>query len=92
VHKHRGGFVAEAAGTVSLPYPREYLALPPDEALLRRVAEATGGRPQPRPAALFDPGDERVPFHRELWPLALWLAAVLLLADVALRRVRLFGR
>lgn len=92
VHKQGGAFVAEAAGTISLPYPREYLALPPDEALLRRVAAATGGRPQPEPAALFAPGDERVPFHRELWPLALWLAAALLLVDVALRRVRVFGR
>ena len=40
------------------------------------------------PAQLFDAQGEKVPYHRELWPWALWLAAFLLLADVAARRVR----
>ena len=75
-------------GTVSLPYPREYLALPPDEPLLQRVAALTGGRARPAAAQLFDPVGEKVPFHRELWRWALWLAAFLLLLDVAARRVR----
>ncbi len=89
VHKQNGVEIAESAGTVSLPYPREYLALPPDEALLQRVAATTGGRARPTPAQLFDPAGESVPWHRDLWPLLLWLAAALLLADVLLRRVRL---
>jgi Mg-chelatase subunit ChlD len=90
VLKQNGTEVAESAGTVSLPYPREYLALPPDEALLKRVAETTGGKSQPRGAALFDAAGERVPFHRELWPWLLWAVAGLLLLDIAARRVRLF--
>jgi uncharacterized membrane protein len=89
-HRQNGVEIAESAGTLSVPYPREYLALPPDEALLKRVADLTGGRVRPSPAQLFDAGDERVPFYRELWPFALWLAAILLLCDVAARRVRLF--
>ena len=36
----------------------------------------------------FDAQGERVTFHRELWPWCLWLAALLLLMDVAARRVR----
>jgi hypothetical protein len=92
LHRQNGTEIAESAGTVSLPYPREYLALPPDEALLQRVASITGGRAHPTPAQLFDPGAEKVTFHRELWPFVLWACALLLLVDVASRRMRLtFG-
>jgi Ca-activated chloride channel homolog len=90
VLKRGGSEVAEAAGTVSLPYPREYLALPADEALLRRVADVTGGRARPTAAQLFDAGGEQVTFHRELWPWLLWAVAALLLLDIASRRVRLW--
>ncbi|HEX9104398.1 MAG TPA: VWA domain-containing protein, partial [Polyangia bacterium] len=88
IHKSNGQTVAESTGAVSLPYPREYLALPPDEALLGRVASLTGGRVAPTPAQLFDAQGERITYHRELWPWCLWLAAALLLLDVAARRVR----
>ena len=82
--------VAESFGNVSNPYPREYLALPPDDAyLLQRTAATAGGRAHPTPAQLFDAAGESVPWHRELWSGALWLAAALLLLDVASRRVRL---
>jgi uncharacterized membrane protein len=89
VHRRDGVEVGESTGAVSLPYPREYLALPPDEGLLARVASLTGGQRNPAPAALWDPRGEQVPFHRELWPFLLWAACALLLVDVALRRVRL---
>jgi hypothetical protein len=89
LHRQNDTLVAESTGALSLPYPREYLALPPDTALLARVAARTGGRANVTPAQLFDAAGEKVPFYRELWPWALWLAALLLLGDVALRRVRL---
>ena len=88
VHKSNGQTVAESTGALSLPYPREYLALPVDDALLGRVAALTGGRVSPTPAQFFDAEGERVIYHRELWPWCLWLAALLLLLDVAARRVR----
>lgn len=91
IHSANGQTVAESTGALSLPYPREYLALPADEALLARVAAITGGRVAPAPAQLFDAAGERVLHHRDLWPWCLWLAALLLLADVAARRVRLGG-
>jgi hypothetical protein len=91
VYKQNGSEVAESAGTLSIPYSREYLALPPDEALLRRVSATTGGRAHPTAAQLFDAGGESVPFHRELWPWLAWAACALLLLDVAARRVRLFS-
>jgi Ca-activated chloride channel homolog len=88
-HRRDGTLVAESTGAVSLPYAREYLALPPDAALLTRVSSRTRGKSDPPATALFDPLDESVPFHRELWPWCLWAAAALLLVDVALRRIRL---
>ncbi|MCU1280926.1 MAG: von Willebrand factor type [bacterium] len=88
IHKSAGQVVAESTGALSLPYPREYLALPPDDALLARVAAATGGRVSPSSAQLFDPMREKVIYHRELWSWLLWLAALLLILDVAARRVR----
>jgi len=92
VHKLGGTEVAESTGTLSLPYAREYLALPADEALLERVARTTAGRVRPSAAQLFDPGSQKVTFNRELWPGLLWVMLALLLLDVASRRVRLFGR
>jgi Ca-activated chloride channel family protein len=86
VHKRDGIEIGESTGTVSLPYPREYLALPTDEKLLQRVSAISGGEYSPK--NLWDPLGEEIPFHRELWPYFLWAAALLLLADVALRRVR----
>jgi hypothetical protein len=91
VHRRGGIEVAESTGAVAIPYAAEYLALPPNRALLERVAQVTGGRASPTPAQLFDPGSERVPFRRELWSLCLWLAALLLVLDLAARRVT-FGR
>jgi hypothetical protein len=91
IHRRDGRIVAESAGTVAVPYPREYLALPPDEALLARAAAIGHGELRPTAARLFDPVDERVRWHRDLWRWALYLAAALLVLDVALRRVRLFG-
>ncbi|HEX4463003.1 MAG TPA: VWA domain-containing protein, partial [Polyangia bacterium] len=88
VHKQNGTVVAESAGALSLPYPREFAALPPDTALLERVAQVTGGRTSPTPQQRFDAGRQRVIFHRELWPWALWAALLLLLLDVAARRIR----
>jgi Mg-chelatase subunit ChlD len=88
IHKQNGQTVAESTGALSLPYPREYLALPPDDALLARVAALTGGRVAPAPAQFFDARGERIRYHKELWPFCLWLAALLLLVDVAARRVR----
>ena len=83
-----GPLVAESWGTLSLSYPREYLALPADEKLLQRVSAISGGEYSPK--SLWDPLGEEVPFHRELWPFCLWGAALLLLLDVTLRRVRVF--
>jgi len=83
--------VAESWGALSLSYPREYLALPPDLELLGRVAELTGGARCDSAAAALDAGGEKIRFLRALWPYLVGAALALLVLDVLLRRLRIFG-
>ncbi|MCC7009246.1 MAG: VWA domain-containing protein [Acidobacteria bacterium] len=68
----------------------EYRLRPPDEALLRAVASATGGTFRPRAVDLTGQGrgDQRA--RRALWPVLVVTALGLWMADVWLRRIRLF--
>lgn len=91
-HASEGRPIAESHAQLVNPYPREYATLAPDVALLERAARLTGGVVDPTPAQLFDPGDERVRHHEELWPKLLFAALILFVIDLALRRVRLFDR
>jgi Mg-chelatase subunit ChlD len=90
-HKADGKLVAQSLASLSASYPEEYTHLLPDNGALGRAAAVTGGRLDPSPSALFDPGDERIRFSRAMWPWALYLALGLFLLDVLLRRVRIFG-
>ncbi len=78
--------------TVAWPYPTEHAGGAPDTAVLRHLAERTGGRVDPSPAHLFDAGGATVDERTPQWHLPLYLALVLLVLDVLLRRVRLYGR
>jgi secreted protein with Ig-like and vWFA domain len=91
-HRRDGRTVAESSAQLSNPYPREYMTLEPDVRLLERAATLTGGTVEPTVARLFDPGDERIQQHEELWPRVLFAALLLFVLDLALRRVRLFDR
>jgi uncharacterized membrane protein len=70
-------------------YPEELRLRPTDEDLLRRVAEATGGAYDPEPKSVFAPSDRKTVRAVPLWPYLLAAAALLLLLDVALRRIDL---
>jgi Ca-activated chloride channel family protein len=87
-----GRSMAPVIGGTVVPAGREYRALRSNEALLREVAQITGGREMnidaPTPGALFDrtniePREARLP----LWPVLMVWALVLLMLDVATRRV-----
>ncbi len=86
-----GPIVAESWGTLSLPYPREYLALPPDDQLLSQVATLGQGQVVEDASTVLSPGEEKTRYLRPLWQSLLWVAIGLLLVDVLLRRLRIFG-
>jgi uncharacterized membrane protein len=83
------------AGT-SVPYSPEYRELKTNDAVLTRLAEITGGRIHPTLSQNPDAATTRALFRRdrrprttpqETWPFLLLLAALLLPADVAVRRL-----
>jgi uncharacterized membrane protein len=85
----QGGAVQAA---VSVPFSREFAAIRSDNALLRDVAEMTGGRYldawDPATTVLFDRTGLVFPETlTEIWPLFAIIAAGLFVLDVAARRV-----
>jgi len=76
--------------TLEYSYPAEYHFYPPDIQKLRTISAATGGKFQPEPAEIFNPGGESREYPTPLWP---WLASSVLglfIIDILLRRLRLF--
>lgn len=57
-----------------------------DEALLKQVAEFTGGRFQPEPSAVFTGTGRTIQTTLSLWPAFLALAIVLSLAELVMRK------
>jgi Ca-activated chloride channel homolog len=57
-----------------------------NNALLKQVAEFTGGRYQPDPKAVFDPGLRSLWTNLQLWPGLLALAVALSLAELVMRK------
>ena len=68
----------------------EYRFRAPDEALLKGLAEATGGVLRPTPESLAGSGSERTPERRPLATALTLLALGLWYLDLLLRRVRIF--
>ncbi len=90
-HDKDGDTIAVSLGTVSYPYPREYLFTEPDRDVLRRAADIARGETNPDPETLFDPMGEEVTYREELWPIFLMAALALLVLDLIFRRLRLGG-
>jgi hypothetical protein len=91
-HDQDGDTIAVSLGSISNPYPREYLFVQPNREVLRQAAKVAGGETDPEPAVLFDAMGEEVKYRQELWPWFLIAAMILLVFDLALRRIRLSGR
>lgn len=91
VHKRAGKQVAETEGSVSLPYPLEYLKTTPDPAPLQHAALVTGGHDDVKPASIWDPDKESISYVEDLWPWVLLGVAGLMLLDIYTKRVRIFG-
>ena len=88
------GAAAAAAPSLLIAsnYPDEYRFRPADARTLSAMSVTTGGKYEPDAAALR-PGDaDRSSVPTRLWPLLLVLALAAYLADLLLRRVRIFER
>jgi Mg-chelatase subunit ChlD len=90
-HDKDGDTIGVSLGSISYPYPREYLFLEPNREVLQRSADIARGGTNPEVATLFDPMGEEVKYRKELWPFFLMAALGFLLLDLALRRIRLWG-
>jgi hypothetical protein len=75
-----------------LGYPPEYAALAADPATLTYLAELGGGKVLEDPAAAFDHSLQGEGTTRDLWPILLALAVVLLPFDVGVRRLAIGQR
>lgn len=91
-HDKEGDTIAVSLGSISYPYPREYLFVEPNREIMRRAAEVGRGGNNPTIETLFDPMGEEVKYRAELWPWFVVAALILLVFDLAFRRIRLSGR
>jgi Ca-activated chloride channel homolog len=77
---------SQLAGLV-VPYAQEFKELGVDEALLRELSELTGGGVLAQPRDAFLQARRRSRLSLELWPWLVGLVAVMLIPEIALRRV-----
>src|SRR5438128_6251657 len=77
---------SQLAGLV-VPYAQELRDLGVDETVLRELAELTGGSALASPRDAFLTGRRRSRITVEVWPWLVGLVAVLLIPDIALRRL-----
>jgi Ca-activated chloride channel homolog len=77
---------SQLAGLV-VPYSQEFKELGVDEALLRELSELTGGGVLAQPRDAFLQARRRSRLSLELWPWLVALVAVMLIPEIALRRV-----
>ncbi len=68
-------------------YDDELRIRPTDEKFLESLARASGGQFKPEPEAVFAADDRTASRPVPLWPYLLMAAAIIFLADVALRRI-----
>jgi hypothetical protein len=77
---------SQIVGTV-VPYAQEYRELGPNETLLREVSELTGGGGLADAKETFTMNRRRSRVPTDLWPWLAGLVAVVLVPEIALRRV-----
>ena len=83
--------VHQSYTALAWPFPSEHLLGEPDLSVIQGLSAATGGVVGPTNAQLFDTEARTTPMRSPRWPLPLYLALALVLLDVLLRRVRLYG-
>lgn len=85
-----GGGAAGPIRSLEYSYPAEYHFYPPDTQKLRAISNATAGAFEPRGEEIFEARGESTEYPVSLWPWLSGLVLILYIADILLRRVRLF--
>lgn len=85
--KQQGQSVYRQSRGLTVGYSDELRIKPTNDELLRRVSELSGGRCRPDPAKLFESDGRTTTRPTALWPWLLSAAVLLLVLDVALRRI-----
>ena len=77
---------SQLAGLV-VPYAQEFRDLGVDESFLREISEVTGGGAVAQPRDVFLQNRRKSRLWIDLWPWLVGLSAVLLIPEIALRRI-----
>lgn len=85
--KQNGQITFRQTRGVVVGYPDELRIGEPDDALLRRIADRSGGEYEPTMAQVFDPGERTARRLLQLWPFLLLISLLLLVLDVSLKRI-----
>jgi Ca-activated chloride channel homolog len=86
-----GAVIHRSYQALAWPFPTEHLLGEPNLAAVEDLSQRTGGVVAPTNAQLFDTEGRTTQVRTPRWPLPLYIALALLLLDVLLRRVRLYG-
>ena len=81
----------ESYTTLAWPFPQEVRAGKPDLSAVIDLALLTGGQSEPSASKLFDNEGKTTPKNTPLWPFPLYALMALLLLDLLVRRVRMWG-
>lgn len=83
----KGQALTQQSRGLVINYDEELRLRPTDEKTLESIAQASGGTFKPDAAAVFAPDERTAAQALPLWPYLLMAAALLFVADVALRRI-----
>jgi hypothetical protein len=85
--KQQGQTLSQQTRGLVVGYDDEFRLRPTNEELLQAIARVSGGTYNPEPEAIFDDLGRTASRATPLWPYLVSAAALLFLADVALRRI-----
>lgn len=85
--KQQGQALSQQSRGLVVGYADEFRLQPTNEELLKAIARVSGGAYNPEPEAIFADLDRTALRATPLWPYLVLAAALLFLADVALRRI-----
>jgi Mg-chelatase subunit ChlD len=87
LQKQQGQMLSQQSRGLVVGYDDEFRLRPTNEELLQAIARVSGGAYNPEPEAVFADLGRTAPRTTPLWPYLVAAAALLFLADVALRRI-----